>query len=75
MSNYTTTYAIRFAEVMTASEFESKFGPQITVLDQDNCSDPDDGIFNVVFEGKDGSETSLLFCNGLLVEISESTEA
>lgn len=58
--------AIKSAKGMTAQEFESQFDRQITVLDADNICNVNEEYFNIIFEGEDGVEASLLFFNGKL---------
>lgn len=70
-----TAQALKSLETMDAKTFEATFENQITVLDQDNCRNANDGMFNIVFTGKSGEETSILFCDGIAVQVSESTEA
>ena len=70
-----TAQALKSLETMDAKTFEATFENQITVLDQDNCRNSNDGMFNIVFTGKAGEETSILFCDGLLIQVSESAEA
>jgi len=70
-----TAQALKSLETMDAKTFEATFENQITVLDQDNCRNSNDGMFNIVFTGKAGEETSILFCDGLLIQVSESIEA
>ena len=60
---------------MDAKTFEATFASQITVLDQDNCRNANDGMFNIIFTGKAGEETSILFCDGIVIEVSEAAEA
>ena len=75
MKKTSTSQALKSLQVMDAKTFEATFENQITVLDQDNCRNANDGMFNIVFEGKNGEETPILFCDGLLIQVSESAEA
>jgi hypothetical protein len=70
-----TAQALKSLETMDAKTFEATFASQITVLDQDNCRNANDGMFNIIFEGKAGDETSILFCDGIVIQVSESAEA
>ena len=70
-----TAQALKSLQTMDAKTFEATFENQITVLDQDNICNANDGMFNIIFEGKEGQETSILFCDGLLIQVSESAEA
>lgn len=75
MKKTSTTQALKSLQTMDAKTFEATFSNQITVLDQDNCRNANDGMFNIVFEGKNGEETSILFCDGIVIQVSESAEA
>jgi hypothetical protein len=70
-----TAQALKSLQTMDAKTFEATFASQITVLDQDNCRNANDGMFNIIFEGKAGEETSILFCDGIVIQVSESAEA
>lgn len=70
-----TAQALKSLETMDAKTFEATFENQITVLDQDNCRNANDGMFNIVFTGKSGEETSILFCDGMVIQVSEAAEA
>ena len=75
MKKTSTAQALKSLQTMDAKTFEATFENQITVLDQDNICNANDGMFNIIFEGKEGQETSILFCDGLLIQVSESIEA
>ena len=70
-----TSQALKSLQTMDAKTFEATFENQITVLDQDNCRNANDGMFNIIFTGKAGEETSILFCDGIVVQVSEAAEA
>ena len=70
-----TAQALKSLQTMDAKTFEATFENQITVLDQDNCRNANDGMFNIIFTGKAGEETSILFCDGIVVQVSEAAEA
>ena len=70
-----TSQALKSLQTMDAKTFEATFENQITVLDQDNCRNANDGMFNIIFTGKAGEETSILFCDGTVVQVSEAAEA
>ena len=75
MKKTSTSQALKSLQTMDAKTFEATFENQITVPDQDNICNANDGMFNIIFEGKEGQETSILFCDGLLIQVSESIEA
>lgn len=75
MKKTSTAQALKSLQVMDAKTFEATFASQITVLDQDNCRNANDGMFNIIFTGKAGEETSILFCDGIVIEVSEAAEA
>ena len=75
MKKTSTSQALKSLQTMDAKTFEAAFENQITVLDQDNIRNANDGMFNIIFEGKEGQETSILFCDGLLIQVSESIKA
>lgn len=70
-----TAQALKSLQTMDAKTFEATFENQITVLDQDNCRNANDGMFNIIFTGKAGEETAILFCDGIVVQVSEAAEA
>lgn len=75
MKKTSTAQALKSLQVMDAKTFEATFENQITVLDQDNCRNANDGMFNIIFTGKAGEETSILFCDGIVIQVSEAAEA
>ena len=75
MKKFTTAQALKSLETMDAKTFEATFENQIEILDQDNCRNANDGMFNIIFTGKAGEETSILFCDGIVVQVSEAAEA
>ena len=75
MKKFTTAQALKSLETMDAKTFEATFENQIEVLDQDNICDANDGMFNIIFEGKDKKDLSILFCDGVLAQVYEMTEA
>ena len=75
MKKTSTAQALKSLQTMDAKTFEATFENQITVLDQDNICNANDGMFNIIFEGKEGQETSILFCDGIVIQVSESAEA
>ena len=75
MKKFTTAQALKSLETMDAKTFEATFENQIEILDQDNCRNANDGMFNIIFEGKNKKDLSILFCDGVLVQAYEMTEA
>lgn len=45
--------AVAKARTMTAGEFDKTYEDQIELLDADNLLNPNDGVYNILFYGKD----------------------
>ena len=75
MKKFSTTKALKSLETMDAKTFESTFENQIEVLDQENICNANDGMFNIIFKGKNKKDLSVLFCDGALAQVYEMTEA
>lgn len=55
--------ALTIAKTMSAGEFDKLFESQIELLDTDNLFNPNDGMYNIIFHGKEKNGI-MLFING-----------
>lgn len=55
--------ALTIAQTMSAGEFDKLYESQIELLDTDNLFNPNDGMYNIIFHGKEKNGI-MLFING-----------